>query len=96
MCAALKGRDKSMTTFELLGCTGYALQQWIQFQFTEDMMWCQVGKEIHIDHIRPCSSFDLTDPEEQKKCFHWTNLQPLWAKDNLLKSNKLTHPTTNL
>ena len=42
----------------------------------------------HIDHIRPCASFDLTDPEQQKQCFHYTNLQPLWAEDNLRKSDK--------
>jgi hypothetical protein len=45
--------------------------------------------EIHIDHIRPCSSFDLTKPKEQVKCFHYTNTQPLWAKENLSKGAKL-------
>jgi hypothetical protein len=43
----------------------------------------------HIDHILPCSSFDLLKPEEQRKCFHWSNMQPLWARDNLRKSAKI-------
>ena len=42
----------------------------------------------HIDHRVPCAKFDLTKKEEQEKCFHYTNLQPLWAKDNLSKGNK--------
>jgi hypothetical protein len=44
--------------------------------------------EWHVDHIRPCSSFDLSIPSEQEKCFHFSNLQPLWAIDNLRKSDK--------
>ena len=43
----------------------------------------------HIDHIVPCAAFDLSDPAQQRACFHYTNLQPLWAKTNLKKSNKL-------
>ncbi len=44
---------------------------------------------VHIDHIRPCASFDLRDPDQQRACFHHTNLQPLWAADNLRKSDKV-------
>lgn len=51
------------------------------------MSWDNFG-EWYIDHIKPCCSFDLTDIEQQKKCFHYTNLQPLWAIDNLKKSGK--------
>ena len=51
------------------------------------MSWGNYGK-WHVDHIRPCASFNLVNEEEQKKCFHYTNLQPLWAKDNLSKGSK--------
>jgi hypothetical protein len=52
------------------------------------MSWENHG-EWHIDHIRPCASFsDLTQLEQQKQCCHYTNLQPLWAIDNILKSDK--------
>ncbi len=44
--------------------------------------------EWHVDHIKPCASFDLTDTKQQMLCFHYTNLQPLWAKENLQKGKK--------
>lgn len=52
------------------------------------MTWENHGK-WHMDHIKPCSSFDLTDPEEQKLCNHYSNLQPLWDYENLQKRDKL-------
>ena len=52
------------------------------------MSWDNQG-EWHIDHIIPCASFDLTNEEEQEKCFHYTNLQPLWAIDNMVKGCKI-------
>jgi len=55
-------------------------------KFTEGMNWENQG-EWHIDHIRPCSSFNLDLEEEKQKCFHYTNLQPLWGTDNMIKSD---------
>ena len=53
------------------------------------MNWNNQGhKGWHIDHIKPCSSFNLTDSKQQEQCFHYTNLQPLWAKKNLSKGKK--------
>lgn len=74
----------------LLGCSVDEFKQKLESQFTEGMTWAKfLGGEIHIDHIKPCVSFDLTKKEEQKKCFHHTNLQPLWARDNLIKGSKV-------
>jgi len=76
-------------TMELAGCSLEDLMKHLESKFAEGMTWENYGiKGWHIDHIRPCASFDLEDPEEQKKCFHWSNLQPLWAVDNLKKSDK--------
>jgi hypothetical protein len=58
------------------------------------MLWKNHGK-WHIDHIIPLSNFDLTKPEEQRKAFHYTNLQPLWAMDNMKKHNKILTNTIN-
>ena len=59
----------------------------IQNKFTEGMLWDNYGL-WHIDHIRPCSKFDLSKPKEQRKCFHYSNLQPLWAIDNIRKGSR--------
>ena len=82
--------EKAASTIELLGCDYKTLKKHIEKQFTDNMTWDKMleGK-IHIDHIIPCASFDLTKIEEQRKCFHYTNLQPLWAKENLRKSKKI-------
>jgi len=79
--------EKSTSTMKLLGCTVNEVRDHIESQFTEGMTWDNYG-EWHIDHIKPCASFDLTIDEEQKKCFHYSNLQPLWAEDNIRKSDK--------
>jgi len=81
-------QKKHGNTMELTGCTKEHLLQHLKSKFTEGMSWENYG-QWHIDHIRPCASFNLEDPEEQKKCFHWTNLQPLWAEDNIRKGAKV-------
>jgi hypothetical protein len=89
---ALKNKKeiKSKKTLELLGCSLKEARNYIQSQFKEGMTWENHGyKGWHIDHIIPCAAFDLTDPEQQKKCFHYTNLQPLWWNENLSKGSKI-------
>lgn len=79
---------KSTKTVELLGAPWVWVEAHLESLFKPGMTWENHGPVWHIDHIRPCASFDLTDPEQQKMCFHWTNLQPLFAQDNLRKSDK--------
>tara|TARA_A100001015_G_scaffold288021_1_gene358459 strand:+ start:720 stop:1361 length:642 start_codon:yes stop_codon:yes gene_type:complete len=81
---------KSKKTMELTGCTVDELKKHIEKQFKPGMNWSNHSvKGWHIDHIQCCASFDLTKEEEQKKCFHYTNLQPLWAEENLSKGAKV-------
>jgi len=89
------GKNKSASTVELLGCSIEELKIYLQGFFQPGMTWDNYGnpdgdhkKSWHVDHIRPCASFDLSDPIEQRECFHYTNLQPLWGKDNLSKGDK--------
>jgi len=77
--------NKLASTTELLGCNPEHARFHIESQFTEGMTW----DNIHIDHIQPCASFNLKDESEQRRCFHYTNLQPLFAEDNLRKSAKI-------
>jgi hypothetical protein len=83
---ALRGIRKKHDTMELIGCELSTLKEHLESQFKPGMSWENYG-DWHVDHIRPCSSFDLTKNEEQQKCFHYSNLQPLWAHENLKKSN---------
>lgn len=90
--ATIKGYHKSQSTVELLGCSIEKFKMYLEAQFWKDerIDWYTYGpKGWHIDHIIPCSAFDLSDPEQQKICFHYTNLQPLWSDLNIAKSNKI-------
>jgi hypothetical protein len=86
--SALKSNQKTGKTMDVLGCSVEELRIYLEKKFQEGMSWNNYNYNgWHIDHIKPCSLFDLSIPEEQKKCFHYTNLQPLWAKDNFKKSS---------
>lgn len=86
---ALRGYTKSLNTMFLIGCEVDYLMYHIQLQFKEGMSWDNYGlKGWVIDHIKPCSKFDLSKKSEQIKCFNYTNLQPLWYLENISKGNK--------
>lgn len=79
---ALIGNRKSVRTMELLGCTPEAFRDHLSAQFDSQMSWENYG-DWHIDHIRPCYSFDLTKEDQLRECFHYTNCRPLWATENV-------------
>ena len=87
ICSSIKKMNytKKSKTFEILGCTFEEFKQHLEIQFTEGMSLENHGK-WHMDHIVPISS--AKTEEEVIKLNHYTNFQPLWAKDNLIKSNK--------
>jgi len=84
---ALKGNSKSASTMELIGCSIEELWKHLKSKFKSWMTKENYGL-WHVDHIIPCASFDLTDPKQQKICFHWSNLQPLKAIDNIKKGTR--------
>lgn len=84
------GRRKSARTQALVGCTPEELRKYIEGLWKPNMDWTNYGRDgWHLDHVIPCALFDLTDPEQQRKCFHYTNMAPLWQIDNLIKSDTL-------
>jgi len=82
---ALKRNTKSAPTMELLGCSIEFLRYYLEGTKVEGKDY----SDAHIDHIRPCASFDLTDPAQQRECFHYTNLQYLPAKENMSKGVRI-------
>lgn len=84
---AVKGNIKSKRTMELIGCSVEHLMKHLESQFQNGMTWENYG-EWHVDHIKPCALYDFSDEKQQKECFNYKNLQPLWAKENLRKSAK--------
>jgi hypothetical protein len=81
-----QGTYRANSFNKLVGCSSNHLKTHLEAQWEPGMTWANYGIHgWHIDHIRPCASFDLTDPEQQRECFHYTNLQPLWAAENIKK-----------
>lgn len=93
---AMKHNSKKDSTLSLIGCSVEELRKHLESQFKNGMNWENYGNKNrdhsdcwHVDHITPCSSFDLSTEEGQRKCFHYSNLQPMWGLDNIRKSNKV-------
>lgn len=84
---AVRGQ-KAGSAVRDLGCSVVELRAHLESKFQSGMGWENYG-EWHIDHVRPLASFDLTDRAQFLRACHYTNLQPLWALDNIKKAAKL-------
>jgi hypothetical protein len=86
---ATKQKNTTLSSYKILGCTIEEFKYHLESKFQDGMSWDNYGYNgWHIDHIRPISSFNLFIQSDVEKCFHYTNLQPLWAIDNLKKGSK--------
>jgi len=85
---AVKNNRENSGVVDLLGCSISSLKHHLEGNFQPGMSWDNYG-EWHVDHILPLASFDMTDNNQICKAWHYTNLQPLWAKDNLRKGAKI-------
>jgi len=86
----LKGHKKVSNTMKLIGCSMEQLWQHLESKFQNGMTRKNYGKGgWDVDHIKPCAHFDLTDPKQQRICFHWTNLQPMWHIENIKKGARV-------
>lgn len=93
---AIRGNLKTASTEKLTGCSFLELKKYVEDQFVPGMTWENYGPVWHVDHIRPCASFDFSDPAQQRECFNYKNLQPLFAEHNRKKGDSwipLDHST---
>lgn len=89
-----KGSKTSRNT--VFGCSRHKFLHWIEFNKTSEMTLDNYGTLWNLDHIKPCSSFDLTDKVELKKCFHWSNTVPVLVSENLTKHSKVIDDNSTL
>lgn len=97
--SALNGKAKSAKTLDMLGCSIADFKIYIESRFEPGMTWENRGKgndKWQLDHIIPCALFDLNKPEHQKRCFHFSNLQPMWGLENRVKGKESPTDQFNL
>lgn len=96
------GGKQGRKTLDFIGCSRFELMRHLERQFKPGMAWNNYGSEWHVDHERPCYTFDFSQHGDARICFHFSNLRPLWATENLrrgkdwpiLKPEKLLYMRT--
>lgn len=78
---------KAHGTMALIGCSIPLLRAWLQSKWKQGMTWENYGTHWHVDHVIPVVEFDLRKESHQRQCFHYSNLQPLWKRENLVKND---------
>jgi len=91
-----RGSGKGGRTISFIGCGVDDLAKHLESKMADGMTWDNYGSVWHIDHIMPISSFDHGNPDHVKRCWHFTNLRPMFAEENISKSNKITEPQYQL
>lgn len=88
--------DATSSFSSVVGCTRAQFKKHLEVQFKRGMTWENYGTHWHVDHILPCASFDHSNPRHVKQCWHYTNLRPLEAEKNIIKSDTITEPQMSL
>lgn len=89
------GKKISNSILRYLGVSLEYFLKWIEYQFDENMNWDNQGTYWDIDHVTPCSNFNLENEEEIKKCFNWKNIRPCEKIENYKKNNKIVESLIN-
>jgi hypothetical protein len=84
-----RGLKKSNRTWKYIGCSSDFFRNWIEFQLYDGMTLENYGEFWHIDHVKPCASFDLSKEEEIEECFSWKNMRPYRSDKNMKKNDKI-------
>lgn len=87
--SCVRGKKQGLHTLDILGCSRIIFLIWIDSNFYGDISWLNYGTYWHIDHIKPCASFNFLQESHIKECFHWSNMRPCLATENLIKSNRI-------
>lgn len=89
--SVLKGGRLDDSSLKILGCSIENFKKWLSYRFTDEMAFDNHGKVWDLDHVVAIVKFDLQDEQEIRKCFHWTNFQPLTCSKNRSKNHRVTN-----